>query len=513
VEKEMTMNGIFDKLIILEMANNHMGSVEHGLNIIRTFHEIVKPFGFKCAIKFQYRDLDTFIHPDFKERTDIKYIKRFSETRLSEEDFLTMKAEMDRLGFVSVCTPFDEISVDRVVKHQYSILKIASCSFTDWPLLEKIAQTELPVIASTAGASIEDIDRVVSFFEHRNKAFCLMHCVGSYPTPQEDMELNQISFFKNRYPSIPVGYSTHEDPDNTDAVKIAVGKGACVFERHIGLPSDDYSINAYSSTPEQVKHWLEAITSAYTMCGVSGRRRDISAKENEDLRGLKRGVFASNKISANSEFHLADTFLAIPNVPDQLLANDMSKYSKFTALQDIKPGAAVTSDKFVILSNRNRILEIVRRLSSLLKESGIILQSKLDLELSHHHGIDQFERWGCSMINCINREYCKKIIMLLPGQENPCHTHKLKEETFHILYGNMDLTIDGVTTSYNSGALITVERGRPHSFFSKDGAVFEEISTTHYINDSFYDDQNIMENSNRKTKMTFWADWLGDDIQ
>ncbi len=507
------MDSIFNKLIILEMANNHMGSVEHGINIIRAFHEVVKPFGLKCAIKFQYRDLDTFIHPDFKDRTDIKYIKRFSETRLSEEDFLTMKAEMDRLGFVSVCTPFDEISVDRVEKHQYNILKIASCSFTDWPLLEKIAQTDLPVIASTAGASIEDIDRVVSFFEHRKKTFCLMHCVGSYPTPLEDMELNQISFFKERYPSLPIGYSTHEDPGNTDAVKIAVGKGACVFERHVGLPTDEYSINAYSSTPEQVKNWLTAITSAYTMCGVSGRRRDISAKEKEDLRGLKRGAFASKEISAGSSFQLADSFLAIPNSPDQLLANDMSKYSDFTATQDFGVNSAITAEGFEASNSRNRILEIIRRLAALLRDSGIVLQSKLELELSHHHGIDQFERWGCSMINCINREYCKKIIMLLPGQENPCHSHKQKEETFHILYGDMELTLDGVTTSYSSGALITVERERPHSFSSKNGAVFEEVSTTHYKNDSYYEDQSIMTNTNRKTQMTFWADWLADKIQ
>ena len=165
---------IFSRLFILEMANNHMGDVEHGLRIIRDFHAVTSGYDFRFAFKFQYRDLDTFIHPDYKGRMDIKYVKRFSETRLSEQDFLRMKSEMDRLGFMAVCTPFDEKSVDMVEKHGFEIIKIASCSLTDWPLLERIAATSLPLIASTAGSTLEEIDQVVTFFEHRNKELCLM---------------------------------------------------------------------------------------------------------------------------------------------------------------------------------------------------------------------------------------------------------------------------------------------------------------------------------------------------
>ena len=83
---------LFDRLVILEMANNHMGDTEHGLRVIAAFAEAVKAFPeFRFAFKFQYRELDTFIHPDFQGRTDIKYIKRFSETRLSREEFARLK--------------------------------------------------------------------------------------------------------------------------------------------------------------------------------------------------------------------------------------------------------------------------------------------------------------------------------------------------------------------------------------------------------------------------------------
>ena len=89
-------------LFVFEMANNHMGSLDHGVRIIREFGEIVKGFPFQFAFKLQYRDLDTFIHPDFKERMDIKYVKRFMETRIEEEVFIQFLQEMKACGFINV---------------------------------------------------------------------------------------------------------------------------------------------------------------------------------------------------------------------------------------------------------------------------------------------------------------------------------------------------------------------------------------------------------------------------
>ena len=143
---------VFDRLVILELANNHMGKVEHGLKVIRAFGEVIRDFSdFRFAFKFQYRDLDTFIHRDYRERMDIKYIRRFSETRLSEAGFLQLKQEAEQLGFHSMCTPFDERSVERIVGQGFEYLKVASCSFNDWPLLERVVRTDKPIVISTAG--------------------------------------------------------------------------------------------------------------------------------------------------------------------------------------------------------------------------------------------------------------------------------------------------------------------------------------------------------------------------
>ena len=145
--------GLFNKpLFTFEMANNHQGSVEHGKKIIHEMKRVTRPYEdkFDFAIKFQYRNLDTFIHPDFKDRDDIKNVKRFRDTRLTLEQFLELKQEVEAQGMYTMCTAFDEDSVEHIVEQNYDIVKIASCSFSDWLLLEKIAETKMPVIASAA---------------------------------------------------------------------------------------------------------------------------------------------------------------------------------------------------------------------------------------------------------------------------------------------------------------------------------------------------------------------------
>jgi len=66
---------IFDELFVLELANNHWGSLERGLKIITDFSRIVRFNNVRASIKLQFRDVDNFIHRDFRDRTDIRYIK------------------------------------------------------------------------------------------------------------------------------------------------------------------------------------------------------------------------------------------------------------------------------------------------------------------------------------------------------------------------------------------------------------------------------------------------------
>jgi sialic acid synthase SpsE len=172
------------------MANNHNGSLSHGKRIIDEVASVNGLSDFKVAIKFQYRDLPNFIHPDFRDRRDLKYVDRFLSTLLSWDDFLDLKNYAAGKGFLTACTPFDEYSVKKIIEHKFDILKIASASFTDWALLEAIQEWNGPLVASTAGIRVSEIDRVVSFFTNRSSSFALMHCVAAYPTVDSENQAN-----------------------------------------------------------------------------------------------------------------------------------------------------------------------------------------------------------------------------------------------------------------------------------------------------------------------------------
>lgn len=496
-------------LCILELANNHGGSFEHGLRTIQAFsyswfREFTKRV--QVAFKFQYRTLETFIHPDFKSRDDIKYVKRFKSTALTEDEFLLLKAEAEKAGFHTICTPFDEEAAKRVVKHNYEVIKVGSCSFTDWPLWDEIIKHDKPIIASTAGASLADIDKVVSMLQHRRKEFALMHCVAEYPVADKDLQLNQIDLLRNRYPGVPIGFSTHESPINIESGAMAVAKGATIFERHVGYRTDEFPLNAYSCNPVQTEHWLELIEKAFQMCGIKDERHKFTVPELQSLRDLRRGVFTQRELLKGAKLDLNNAFFAIPTVDGQLTANDFGKYTNYYLKKDIGPKDPIFVADLVIEENRDKLLKIVKNTKQLIEKSGVVVPQSTDMEISHHYGLDRFFEFGIVMLTVVNRDYCKKLIIVQPGQTHPEQYHKQKEETFHILYGEVIMTLNNTTTTCGPGTVVTVPVGVHHTFSTNTGAVIEEISSTHFKNDSFYVDPIIMTNEDRKTMIKYWVE-------
>lgn len=494
-------------LFIFEMANNHMGDVAHGIRIVRELREACVGFDFRFAVKLQYRHLPDFIHPDFRARTDLKFVKRFSETALSWDDYRRIKDAIVENGFLSMCTPWDNVSVDKIVEHGYDYLKVPSCYLTDWPLAEKIATTNLPLVISTAGESFEDIDRIVSFYQHRDKPLAVMHCVGEYPTADDNLQLNQIELLQKRYAGVEIGYSTHESPEQCEAVMMAIAKGATLFEKHVGVPTEKYAINAYSATPAQIRLWLEAARRAQAMCGVSGRRHGFSAAEQRTLGDLHRAVFARRPIRAGEVITLDSVFLSIPGTAGQLVGQDLSKYTEYRATRAYAVNEAILRADVEATDTRSVIHGIVRDAKAMLKTSGAIVPAQLELEVSHHYGIERFREFGTTTITVVNREaYCKRVILILPGQAHPEQWHELKDETYHLLHGEIELTLDGVRRTVTKNEVVVIPRGVKHAFASAAGAVIEEISSAYAQSDSYYTDPRIGENPNRKTYVTNWMD-------
>ena len=496
------MTVLFDDLFIFEMANNHQGDISHALKIVKKLGEVSNKYKINAEIKLQYRDLDTMIHPDYKNRKDVKHIPRFLSTRLSPDDFKIIVDEIRNQGLHTICTPFDEISVDLCVKHGIEILKVASASALDWPLLEKISTTGKPVIISTGGKTYEDLDKVYNFMIHRDIDFAMLHCVGMYPVKPEDIQANCIDQMKLRYKGIPIGYSGHEDPNNYTPAILAVAKGATIFERHVGLATETIKLNSYSTDVNDVNKWIEAIINSKKMCGIRGIK-NITASEIQSMNELARGCYAKNPIKKGNKILRKDVYFAMPcTIEGQTTSGTYNESMVSSKNYDVNEPIIEIREESIGAEIRSYI----RKIKSMLYEAQIPLATNSELELSHHYGLNNFNKVGAAIITVINREYCKKLIIQLPNQKHPTHYHKEKEESFQILSGVLELTINGQKMICNIGDVITVERGKKHSFSSNTGCIFEEISTTHIKNDSYYDDPDITSKDiiERKTILKEW---------
>jgi len=270
----MDSRDVFEDLFVLEMTNNHQGRVERGIEIIREHSRVVRFNNVRAAIKLQFRDVGAFIHKDFVERSDIYYIKRIKETQLSRDEYAILVENIRKSGCIPMATPFDEKSVDLCVEFEMPIIKVASADGNDWLLLEKIAKSKKPVIVSTGGVSIKDLDDLVLFFDRRNIPLALNHCVAAYPSEDHELELDQIDYLKKRYPHHPIGFSTHEYHDWSSSMLIAFAKGVRLFERHIDIDTDGFQAAKYSSLPGQIEEILLTLVSTP---GSSDRDRHRTA--------------------------------------------------------------------------------------------------------------------------------------------------------------------------------------------------------------------------------------------
>lgn len=331
---------IFNDLFVLELANNHWGKIERGLKIIHDFAEVVKANNVRAAIKLQFRDVDNFIHQDFRGREDVRYIKKTIDTHLPWDSLRQMVEAVRDAGMVTMVTPFDEVSVDKCVEFGVDVLKIASSDIRDKTLLRKMAASGLPVVASSGGADAEHIDALVNYFTSRNIPFALNHCVSLYPSEDSELELNQIDYLRNRYPGIVIGLSTHEHRDWHDSILIAYGKGARTFERHIDIDYEGVPVSAYCTRPEQADVWFKAFNKAKEMCGGPATfRREVPEKERRYLDALVRGTYARHDLPVGHVLTDADVYHMVPLLKGQISTREFEGGEKLT--QPVAAGTAI----------------------------------------------------------------------------------------------------------------------------------------------------------------------------
>lgn len=155
-----------------------------------------------------------------------------------------------------------------------------------------------------------------------------------------------------------------------------------------------------------------------------------------------------------------------------------------------------------------KVTEYLQKVLLVLKSANIVFPAEATVNVYHHCGVQNLFEVGATFINIVNRDYCKSYVVMLPNQKYPCHFHKIKSETFYVLYGTLNVRLNNELYILQAGDMLNVERGEDHEFWSEEEVVFEEISTLYIPNDSFYIDPDIREVTYAQRRTTISsAEW------
>ncbi|OGU66165.1 MAG: N-acetylneuraminate synthase [Ignavibacteria bacterium RBG_16_36_9] len=218
--------------IVAEIGINHNGS----LDIAKKLIEGAKAAG--CdAVKFQKRTPELCVPKDqwnIERDTPwgrMTYIDYRHKVEFTKDNY----AEIDRFckekNIIWFASCWDEEAVDFIEQFDVPIYKTASASLTDNNLLLKHKKLNKPTIVSTGMSTMEEIEEAEKLFGGKN--ILIAHSTSSYPCPNQELNLKMITTLKEKYPSIPIGYSGHET--GLAPTWAAVALGASFVERHITL--------------------------------------------------------------------------------------------------------------------------------------------------------------------------------------------------------------------------------------------------------------------------------------
>ena len=272
--------------LIAEIGINHNGDLKIAKKLILN----AKEANFD-AVKFQKRDINLVYSKEIldsprespwgKTQRDQKNGLEFGEQEYDEIDNFCKEKKIEWF-----CSAWDINSLNFLKKYNLKFNKIASAMIVDKNLLENVAKEKKHTFISTGMSSIEDIDNAVKIFKTQNCSFELMHCVSTYPCPEE-ANLQTINALKKTY-NCDVGYSGHENG-------IAISIAATMFnisslERHITLDRAMYGSDQAASLEMQ---GMEKLTSSIEkVCLATGEEKlgHISEKEKIIAKKLRAHI-------------------------------------------------------------------------------------------------------------------------------------------------------------------------------------------------------------------------------
>lgn len=332
-------------LVCAEIGANHDGNIDKAMLML----EEIASAGAK-VVKFQFYTAEELVAdkerivrwgPEGRE-VEEPIGRMFDRLSLSKDNFRELFNRARELQLEPFATPFSEGGVDFLVSLNVSCIKIASSDVTHLPLLRYIAQTRKPVILSLGKSTLAETDEAVNCLVKNNSGpLALLHCVASYPSPMEEMNLRVIPILAQLYPESVIGLSDHSM--GTTAAAASVALGARIIEKHVTLCQEDLGPDHWFSLKiNDLSELISRVEDTYKVLGDS-RKRVMSCETTGKQKGT-RSIVAAKDIAAGTVLNSTDLKALRPGTG--IPPKNLKALEGMIIQRDIRKNSVLTWDHF-----------------------------------------------------------------------------------------------------------------------------------------------------------------------
>jgi N,N'-diacetyllegionaminate synthase len=297
-------------MIIAEIAQAHDGS----LGAAHAYIDAIAAAG-ADAVKFQTHIAAAESTPaePWRVKFSLQDASRYEYWRrmeFTEEQWAGLKKHADERGLKFLSSPFSVAAFELLSRVGVAAWKVASGEFNNLPLMEQMADSGLPVMLSTGMSRLEEIDRIVRYFQSRHVPLTVFQCTTAYPCPPEEVGLNLLPFFRHRY-GCAVGLSDHSATIYAGLAAAALGIEA--LEVHVTFSRDCFGPDvAASLTTAELRELVAGVRFIERMIAHPVQKDEMA----ERLQGVRniftKSVAAVRDLPAGSTIGKADLTLKKP---------------------------------------------------------------------------------------------------------------------------------------------------------------------------------------------------------
>ena len=283
--------------VIAEVGHNHQGDVDKAKALIHAAKECGAD-----AVKLQKRDnrrLYTRALYDSPYDNEHSFGTTYGEHRealeLSAAEWLELREFSREEGVTLFGTVFDEPSADFLAELDLPAFKIASADLVNTPLLRHVAALGKPIFLSTGGGTLEDVERAVDTITAFNSQLCVMQCTASYPCEVDELNLQVIETYRERFPELVIGLSDHQS--GIAMALVGYMLGARVIEKHFTLNHAwKGSDHAFSLMPDGMRRLVRDLRRVPEALG-DGVKRPLASEE-RPLEKMGKKLVAARDLPA-----------------------------------------------------------------------------------------------------------------------------------------------------------------------------------------------------------------------